>query len=223
MRPVAGDQFLRQGRAERRVQPAPDHRVGEIQHRHHDAGEDRGREEIGHRDLENRAHDHQHDRGRDEDAQRAAGGDRSGGEADIVARTVHRGCRHDAENGDAGADDSGCGAKYHADEQDGDEERSLHPRQHELHGREQALHQPGLFHHESHEHEQRHRRERLLHHRAVDLERHQENGELDADAPGPEDETEEDEREGYREPHEDREQHRSDHQEPDYFVGNLEH
>jgi hypothetical protein len=75
-----GTLVVRQRGSERRVQVAAHERVDDVEQRQQQAGKDGGREQIGRGHADDRTHDDQHHRRRDQDAERAAGGDRAGGE-----------------------------------------------------------------------------------------------------------------------------------------------
>ena len=212
---------LRQRWTERGVQPASNEGIGGIQKGEHDAGDDGGGKQIGHRHFQHRPHDHQHDRRRDQDSEGAAGGNGARGQLHVVARPVHGLGRHDAEDRHRCADDAGGGREDGGDEQHRDVERAAGAGEHQLDGAEQPLHQPRLLHQDAHEDEERHRRECLLQHHVVELEGHQVDDQLRPEAPGPERQPEKDEGEGDRESDEDRQQHDRDHDEADGFGAHV--
>jgi len=81
----------RQGRRGVGAQLGDDHHVEDVEARQHQAGKERARVQLHHRDAGGGTVDDQHHRGRNQNAQAAAGGNRARGHAHVVAGFEHDG------------------------------------------------------------------------------------------------------------------------------------
>ena len=160
-------------RSQGRVQVAPADGVKCIEDGQKEARDNGGSEQFRNRRADHRAHDHQHDARRNQHSQRAAGSDGTGIEPCAISAFHHDRRRHDAEDGDCGANDPGRRGEQGSHRQNHDVERSLYRGQQKLKSMKQAVHEAGPLKDVSHEQEQRHRSQKRLGHGAEHLIGHQ--------------------------------------------------
>ncbi len=155
------------------VETGVDEDIDQVQPHQQQSGDHRPHEQISHRHPDDVPQEHQDDGGRDDLAQGARGRDGAGGQFRVVAAFEHGGQGDQAHGHHGGADDAGRRAQQHAHDHHRRGQPAAQATEHQRHGLEQFLCQPGAFEHHPHEDEQGHGQQGEVGHDAPDAQGHQ--------------------------------------------------
>jgi len=179
----------RQRRRGRRPEGRDQRDVADVHRHQHEAGDERALVHVADAAAELVGHDDQHQRRRDDLRERSRGGDRTGGQAPVVAVAQHDGQRDQAHRDHRRGDHAGGRRQHRTDEHDGVREAAA-DRAEELADRvEQVLGHAAAFEDQPHEREEGNGEQRLVRHDAEDAQRQRleqqrrQQPEFDADRP----------------------------------------